>query len=80
MLPTVDDLPRDYIATYNLIPRYYLFLILAVIIVAIVYWISHSKLGLGMMAVREDEKAAKASGVNTFRQKIIALFISTFFA
>ncbi len=80
VLPTVADLPGDYIATYNLIPRYYLFLILAVIIVAVVYWISHSKLGLGMMAVREDEEAAKASGVNTFRQKMIALVISTFFA
>jgi branched-chain amino acid transport system permease protein len=80
VLPTVADLPGDYVATYNLVPRYYLFLILAVIIVAVVYWISHSKLGLGMMAVREDEEAAKASGVNTFRQKMIALFISTFFA
>lgn len=80
VLPTVADLPGDYIATYNLVPRYYLFLILAVIIVAVVYWISHSKLGLGMVAVREDEEAAKASGVNTFRQKIIALFISSFFA
>ncbi len=80
VLPTVADLPEDYIATYNLIPRYYLFLILAVIIVAVVYWINHSKLGLGMVAVREDEEAAKASGVNTFRQKIIALAISSFFA
>ena len=80
VLPTVADLPGDYIATYTLIPRYYLFLILAVITVAVVYGISHSKLGLGMMAVREDEEAAKATGVNTFRQKIIALFISAFFA
>jgi branched-chain amino acid transport system permease protein len=80
VLPTVADLPGDYIATYSLIPRYYLFLVLAVIAVAVVYWISHSKLGLGMVAVREDEEAAKASGVNTFRQKMIALVISTFFA
>jgi branched-chain amino acid transport system permease protein len=80
VLPTVADLPGDYIATYNLIPRYYLFLILAIITVAAVYWISHSKLGLGMVAVREDEEAAKASGVNTFRQKMVALIISTFFA
>ena len=80
VLPTVADLPGDYIATYSLIPRYYLFLVLAVITVAVVYWISHSKLGLGMVAVREDEEAAKASGVNTFRQKMIALVISTFFA
>ena len=80
VFPTVADLPGDYIATYNLIPRYYLFLILAAITIAVVYWISHSKLGLGMLAVREDEEAAKASGVSTFRQKIIALAISTFFA
>jgi branched-chain amino acid transport system permease protein len=80
VLPTVADLPGDYIATYNLIPRYYLFLILAITIVAVVYFISRSKLGLGMVAVREDEEAAKASGVNTFRQKMIALAISTFFA
>ncbi len=80
VLPTVADLPGDYIATYNLIPRYYLFLILAIITVAVVYWIGHSRLGLGMMAVREDEEAAKASGVNTFKQKMIALAISTFFA
>jgi branched-chain amino acid transport system permease protein len=79
ILPTVADLPGDYIATYSLIPRYYLFLILAVIMVVVVHRISHSKLGLGMVAVREDEEAAKASGVNAFRQKIIALAISTFF-
>ena len=80
ILPTVADLPGDYIATYSLIPRYYLCLVLAVIIVVVVYLISRSRSGLGMMAVREDEEAAKASGVNTFRQKIIALTISTFFA
>ena len=80
VLPTVADLPGNYIAAYSLIPRYYLFLVLAVITVAVVYWISDSKLGLGMIAVREDEEAAKASGVNTFRQKMIALVISTFFA
>jgi branched-chain amino acid transport system permease protein len=80
ILPTVADLPGDYIATYSLVPRYYLFLILAVTMVAVVYLVSHSKLGLGMVAVREDEEAAKASGVNTFRQKMMALAISSFFA
>jgi branched-chain amino acid transport system permease protein len=80
ILPTVADLPGAYIATYNLIPRYYLFLILAVIMVVVVYLVSHSKLGLGMVAVREDEEAAEASGVNPFRQKMISLAISSFFA
>jgi branched-chain amino acid transport system permease protein len=80
ILPTVADLPGDYIATYSLIPRYYLCLVLTIIIVAVVYFISNSKLGLGMIAVREDEDTAKASGVNTFKQKIVALAISAFFA
>jgi branched-chain amino acid transport system permease protein len=80
ILPTVANLPGNYIATYSLIPRYYLCLALAVVIVVVVYLISRSRLGLGMMAVREDEEASKASGVNTFRQKMIALAISTFFA
>lgn len=80
VLPTVADLPGDYIATYNLVPRYYLCFILAVTIVVVVYLISKSRLGLGMMAVREDEEAARAAGVSPFRQKMIALIISTFFA
>lgn len=80
VLPTVADLPGDYIATYSLIPRYYLCLILSMIIVGVVYFMNNSRLGLGMVAVREDEDTARASGVNTFRQKIIALAISTFFA
>ena len=80
VLPTVADLPGDYIASYSLIPRYYLCLILTIITVAVVYFISNSKLGLGMVAVREDEDTARASGVNTFMQKMVALAISTFFA
>jgi branched-chain amino acid transport system permease protein len=33
-----------------------------------------------MMAVRENEDAAEASGVNTYRQKTVAFAVSTFFA
>ena len=80
VLPTVADLPQAYVATYSLVPRYYLCLILAVIIVAVVSLLSRSKVGLGMMAVREDEEAARAAGINTFKQKVIAFAISSFFA
>ncbi len=80
VLPTVADLPTAYVATYSLVPRYYLCLILAVITVAVVSLLSRSKVGLGMMAVREDEEAARAAGINTFKQKVIAFAISSFFA
>ena len=36
-----------------------------------------SRVGLGIRAVREDEAAAEASGVGTFRHKLLALTIST---
>jgi len=80
VLPRANVLPSKMIGAYNLVARYYLSLIIAVIAVASVYKISVSKLGLGMMAIREDEDAAEAAGVNTLKYKLTAFLISTFFA
>jgi branched-chain amino acid transport system permease protein len=80
VLPQVTALPAEYLAVYDLVPRYYLALVLAVATVMTVYVMSNSRLGLGMMAVREDEDTAEASGVNTLGSKLSALGISTFFA
>jgi len=80
ILPRADVMPMTLIATYSLIPRYYLTLVFALLAVAAVYWLSRSRLGLGMMSVREDEDAAEASGVNTRRYKLVAFAISTFLA
>lgn len=80
VLPRASVLPGKLIGTYSLTPRYYLCLVVAVVMVAVVSWLSRSRLGLGFMAIREDEDAAEASGVNTLRYKLIAFLISTFFA
>jgi len=80
VLPHASVLPSELLNTYSLVPRYYLSLIMAVITAAVVYWISRSRLGLGLMSIREDEDAAEAAGVNTLRYKLTALLISTFFA
>ena len=42
--------------------------------------IVHSRIGRALIAIREDEDLAKSSGVNTFRFKMIAFVIATFFA
>lgn len=76
----VSFLPAQYLATYNLIARYYLALVLMAITLVVVYMIVNSRLGLGMIAIREDEEAAEAAGVNTFKYKVVSLAISTFFA
>jgi len=80
ILPEADVMPMKLLGTYSLIPRYYLSLLIAVLTVVIIYWISRSRLGLGLMSIREDEDAAEASGVDTQRYKLLAFTISTFLA
>jgi branched-chain amino acid transport system permease protein len=80
ILPDLSFLPGKYLAEYALAPRYYSSLGLMVITIVAIYLIVNSRLGLGMVAIREEEEAAGASGINTFRYKIIALSVSSFFA
>ncbi|HLC40480.1 MAG TPA: branched-chain amino acid ABC transporter permease [Methylomirabilota bacterium] len=77
LLPEISTIPARSLATYNLVPRYYLMLALAVLCVAVVAVLVRSRVGLGMRAVREDEAAAEASGVGAFRHKLLALAVST---
>ncbi len=77
VLPRASVLPSRMLNTYTLTPRYYLSLVIAMLAVGIVYWVSRSKLGLGLMSIREDEDAAEASGVNTHKYKLLALLMST---
>lgn len=76
-IPVASVLPAELLTTYSLVPRYYLSLIVAILAVAVVYVVSNSRLGLGMMAVREDEDAAKTSGVSILGCKLSAFIIST---
>jgi branched-chain amino acid transport system permease protein len=73
-------MPSSYVASYNLMYRYYVALVVATLAVLVVYRVTHSKLGLGMVAVRDDETAAQVTGVNTFKCKVLALFISALLA
>ncbi len=79
VFPTIAALPVEDLTAYQLTPRYYLFLGLEVVVVGVAYLISKSKLGLGMMAVREEEDAAESLGVSALRHKLLALAISAFF-
>jgi branched-chain amino acid transport system permease protein len=74
------QMPISYVTNYNLIFRYYLGLVVALIAVAVVYLVTNSKLGLATVAVRDDEETAQVTGVNTFKYKVLALLISAFLA
>ena len=45
-----------------------------------VYFITHSRIGLALRAIREDEVSAASHGVNVLRYKVIAFMIGSFMA
>ena len=51
---------------------YYLFMFLVVVSVIICYRLERSRIGRAWMAIREDEIAAKAMGINTRNLKLLA--------
>ncbi|MCR5868423.1 MAG: ABC transporter permease subunit [Aquincola tertiaricarbonis] len=51
---------------------YYLFLLLVVVSVVICHRLETSRIGRAWMAIREDEIAAKAMGINTRNMKLLA--------
>lgn len=74
--PGISSLPAEALRNYDFTGPYFFALGVLVASVVISLWLKHSKLGLGMMTVREDEEAAKATGVNAFAHKMAAFVIS----
>jgi len=56
---------------------YYVALLLASAAVLVTAWLARSRLGYQWMAVREDEAAARALGIDSFRAKMKAVLISS---
>ncbi|WP_431521761.1 ABC transporter permease subunit, partial [Escherichia coli] len=53
-----------------------LMLLIAVFAIVVARSIERSRLGLGLAAIRDDERAAEAAGVPTLRLKLVATTIS----
>jgi branched-chain amino acid transport system permease protein len=61
------------------IPYYYAFLVLAAVTVWCSYRIKHSKFGLGLRAISQDEVKAESAGIDTRLYKTLVFAISAFF-
>jgi ABC-type branched-subunit amino acid transport system permease subunit len=61
------------------LPFYYVAFILVLVSVAVSWRIRHSKYGLGLLAIRDDEDRAFGLGVKTGPYKLVAYVISTIF-
>jgi branched-chain amino acid transport system permease protein len=75
----ISSLPVENLVVYQLAPRYYLFLGVALLTIGTAYFMVNSRVGLGIMAVREEEDAAESLGVSALRHKLLALSASAFF-
>jgi branched-chain amino acid transport system permease protein len=80
LFPLTIYIPTAYIVTYSLLPRYYLALLVAVITQGVAYCMVKSKIGLAMIAIRDDYEAADTAGVHIFKYKFVALMFSSFFS
>ena len=68
--------PHEWSGDFFNIPFYYAMLALAVIALALSWWIRRSKFGLGLLAIRDDEDKALAVGVPTRAFKLTAFVVS----
>jgi branched-chain amino acid transport system permease protein len=70
----LDRLVRSRIA------QYYITVVVMVVLVVVMWKITDSNIGIIFHAIREDEVAVRASGINTTRYKLMAFCLSGFFA
>jgi len=66
--------------TNSLVGNYYLHVVTMLVLAVIMWKITDSNTGIIFHAIREDELAVKASGINTTRYKLLAFCLSGFFA
>ena len=64
----------------SLIGNYYIYVGIMLVLCTIMWKITDSHTGIIFHAIREDELAVKASGINTTRYKLMAFCLSGFFA
>ena len=62
--------------TFDLRTHYYAALCVAIIATIVVYWVTNSRIGLALKAIREDEVSAASHGINVLKYKVIAFAIA----
>jgi branched-chain amino acid transport system permease protein len=66
--------------TTSRLPPYYVMAALLILSLVFMYWLAQSRIGLFLRAVREDEDAAAARGVDVVRYKVMTFVITSMIA
>jgi branched-chain amino acid transport system permease protein len=77
VIPNREAAPVNFIFAGKL-PYYYVILAMALAAVAITRLVARSKLGYSLLAIRENEDAAEAAGVDALGMKLRAMALSSF--
>jgi branched-chain amino acid transport system permease protein len=65
---------------FNPVPYYYLILMIIIVSIFLINNLRNSRLGRAWMAIREDEVAAAATGINTVTTKLLAFALGASFS
>ena len=76
--PTV---PRNVfdVSFISALPYYYLFLAVLIITLAVTWWMTNSRMGFYLRAIRDSERAARSLGAPASRTKLYAFMLSAGF-
>lgn len=69
------EAPAESVTMSSVLLYYAMFVVLAATIL-LARWLEHSRYGIGLFAIREDEEVASVQGINTFYLKVMAFAIS----
>jgi len=79
----ISKIGRPVIAGYELhttLDFYYLIIVIVIITIFAMHRLIASRIGRAWVAIREDEVAAEAMGVNTYRMKLLAFVLGSAWA
>ena len=76
---THGGLGISFPSTENSMSTYHAMLIVMLLTVVVAYAVGHSRFGIRLNAIREDEGAAEALGINVTRYKLVAFALSAAF-
>jgi branched-chain amino acid transport system permease protein len=79
----IAKINRPVVAGYTLhtaLDYYYLILVIVIITIFAMHRLISSRIGRAWIAIREDEVAAEAMGINTFRLKLLAFVLGSAWA
>jgi branched-chain amino acid transport system permease protein len=60
------------------VPYYYIAIIMLLVVMAVTFWMERSRMGFYLKAIRADQDAAEALGINSTRYLLSAMALSSF--